>query len=140
MQHHSHVLIDETFPSDKGRLSALPKRLESLRSVCEIADEQFTNLVIALTEAVANAINHGNKGEESRNVRLLVECLEAGIRCVVEDEGEGFDPDDIADPIAPENLLSEGGRGMFIIRALSTDLAVTSIDGGTRVEFTCARS
>lgn len=103
-------------------------------------DEQFHNLVVVLTEAVANAINHGNKGDVTKNVRLLVECGHDGVRCVVEDEGEGFDPDAVADPIAPENLLSDGGRGLFIIRALTKDLRVEQTDQGTRVEFTCARS
>lgn len=140
MSNRPAVLIDETFPSDRGRLSRLPGELERGREICPMTDEQFHNLVIVLTEAVANAINHGNRGDASKRVRLLVECGEEGIHCVVEDEGEGFDPDAIADPVAPENLLSEGGRGMFIIRALTRELRVEKIEGGTRVEFVCARS
>lgn len=134
------VLIDETFPSNRSYLSSLPPRLEELRRDCSMGDEQFHNLVVVLTEAVANAINHGNNGDSTKSVRLLVECRPEGVRCVVEDEGEGFDPDAVADPIAPENLLSEGGRGMFIIRALTKDLKVTTGDLGTRVEFLCGRS
>lgn len=134
------ILIDETFPSNRSYLSGLPRRLEEMRSECRMSDEQFHNLVVVLTEAVANAINHGNKGDIEKNVRLQVECREEGILCRVEDEGEGFDPDAVADPIAPENLLSEGGRGMFIIRALTLDLKVGPGEMGTRVEFLCGRS
>ena len=140
MNQRESVLIDETFQSERRRLSSLPRDLENLRSKCPMGDENFHNLVIVLTEAVANAINHGNRRDESKRVRLFVECVSEGIRCVVEDEGEGFDPDEIADPVAPENLLSEGGRGMFIIRALTKELHVEKIEGGTRVEFVCARS
>ena len=134
------TLIDERFPSDRGRLSRLPRDLEEARKDCSMSNENFHNLVIVLTEAVANAINHGNKGDANKYVRLLVECREEGVRCVVEDEGLGFNPDDIADPVAPENLLSDGGRGMFIIKALVKELKVEQIEGGTRVEFLCARS
>lgn len=134
-----HILIDETFASDRSYLGTLPRRLEELRAECPMSDEGLHNLVVALTEAVANAINHGNKGDASKNVRLLVECRDEGVRCVVEDEGEGFDPDQIADPIAPENLLRDGGRGMFIIRALTKDLKVERGALGTRVEFLCGR-
>ena len=134
------MLIDERFPSDRARLSQLPADLEVQREHCPMTDEHFHNLVIVLTEAVANAINHGNRGDASKEVHLQVECVEEGVRCVIEDEGEGFDPEAIADPVAPENLLSEGGRGMFIIRALTKELNVEKIEGGTRVEFVCARS
>ena len=140
MTNREAILIDETFPSNRQRLSMLPRDLENARSKCPMADDSFHNLVIVLTEAVANAINHGNGGDASKHVRLLVECTEEGVHCVVEDEGEGFDPEEVADPIAPENLLSDGGRGMFIIRALAKDLRVEKIEGGTRVEFVCARS
>ena len=134
------TLIDERFPSDPERLARLPRDLEEACKDCSMTDEDFHNLVIVLTEAVANAISHGNKGDANKQVRLLVECKENGIRCVVEDQGLGFNPDEIADPVAPENLLSEGGRGMFIIKALAKELKVEHIEGGTRVEFLCARS
>lgn len=140
MENHTHILIEDTFPSDRSVLSSLPKRLEAGREQCSMSDEQFYNLVVVLTEAVANAINHGNRGDASKNVRLRVECREEGILCIVEDQGEGFNPDAVADPIAPENLLSDGGRGLFIIRALTTHLNVERTDDGTRVEFLCARS
>jgi serine/threonine-protein kinase RsbW len=57
----------------------------------------------------------------------------------VEDEGEGFDPGDLDDPVSPENLLREGGRGMFLIRALMKDLHVENTGRGSRVEFLCGR-
>jgi serine/threonine-protein kinase RsbW len=61
------------------------------------------------------------------------------MHCVIEDEGEGFDPDAVADPLTPENILSEGGRGMFLIRSLMRELRLENTGHGMRVEFLCDR-
>lgn len=133
------LLLSREFPTSKSELAALPRLLESIRGQCPISEDQFHNLVIALTEAVNNAIVHGNKHDESRLVRYSVEGRVDGVYCVVEDEGEGFDPDDVADPVSPENLLRDSGRGMFIIGALMRDLRATNTGHGMRIEFLCAR-
>ena len=75
----------------------------------------------------------------ARRVRYWVECLADALRCVVEDEGEGFDPGDVPDPLSPENLTREGGRGMFLIGALMRDLRIENTGHGMRVEFLCGR-
>jgi serine/threonine-protein kinase RsbW len=81
---------------------------------------------VAVRESVVNAIKHGNKHDESK--RVVVEFTpmpsdepeELVIR--VEDEGEGFDPDELADPLAPENILKSSGRGIFLIRSFMDDV------------------
>jgi serine/threonine-protein kinase RsbW len=84
-------------------------------------DEDAVHWVgVAVRESVVNAIKHGNQGDESK--RVIVEFTpvpandpeELVIR--VEDEGEGFDPQELADPLAPENILKSSGRGIFLIR------------------------
>lgn len=117
----------------------LPQLLEELRTRCRMGDDQFFNLVIAMTEAVNNAIVHGNKLDPTRRVRYSVECRADGVHCVVEDEGEGFNPDEVADPLSPENLLREGGRGMFLIRSLMQEFNLVNTGHGMRVEFLCGR-
>jgi serine/threonine-protein kinase RsbW len=137
---HGRILLDRDVATTREELRVLPSLLEQARAQCPLGDDQFFNLVIALTEAVNNAITHGNRNDESKRVRYRVVCAEEGIHCTVEDEGGGFDYDDVADPVAPENLLRDGGRGLFIIRALMRDVRFERIDGGMRVAFVCPRS
>jgi serine/threonine-protein kinase RsbW len=73
---------------------------------------------LAVREAVANAIKHGNREDPDKQVEvdLMVDAGELVVR--VRDQGPGFDPDLVSDPLAPENLLRPGGRGIFYIRRL----------------------
>jgi serine/threonine-protein kinase RsbW len=71
---------------------------------------------VALQEAVANAVKHGNHGDPSRQVRIRVRLEPEQVLAEVEDEGEGFDPGRVADPRAAENLERPGGRGLLMMR------------------------
>ena len=97
---------------------------------------------VAVRESVVNAIKHGNQNDESK--RVVVEFTpvpahdpdELVIR--VEDEGEGFDPEEIADPLAPENILKSSGRGIFLIRSFMDDVELQR--GARRAAWKCAWS
>ena len=95
---------------------------------------------VAVRESVINAIKHGNGEDQSK--RVLVECrleplaepTELVVRVV--DQGEGFDPVDVADPLAPENLLKASGRGIFFMRSLMDDLTLQRMpEGGMEVRM-----
>jgi serine/threonine-protein kinase RsbW len=131
-------LISRTVASDRAELAELARLLEESREHCPLSDDQFYNLVIALTEAVNNAIVHGNRSNPELKVHYEVECVPQGILCTVEDEGPGFDPDAVADPISPENLLRDGGRGIFIIRTLMRDMQIENTGHGMRIRFLCS--
>jgi serine/threonine-protein kinase RsbW len=139
VEEEPHILLEREFASDITELKALPRLLEDARLRCPIGDDQFYNLVIAMTEAVNNAIVHGNKSDPGRRVHYRLECRAEGIHCMVEDEGEGFELDEVDDPLNPDNLLRESGRGMFIISALMSDLHAERTAGGMRIEFLCLR-
>jgi serine/threonine-protein kinase RsbW len=89
-------------------------------------DDQLHWVGVAVRESVVNAIKHGNQHDESK--RVVVEFSsepahdpeELVIR--VQDEGEGFDPEEVADPLAPENILKSSGRGIFLIRSFMDDV------------------
>ena len=109
----------------------------ALVDICQRAgcaeDEEYW-LVTALREAVANAVRHGNRQDPDRFVRLDYSVEDSTVTIRVEDEGEGFDPDDIPDPTDPENLLRPNGRGIFYMRQFMNrvDFSATPA-GGTAV-------
>ena len=83
---------------------------------------------VAVRESVINAIKHGNKGDEHKHVHVEFTPLDAGrpsgIVIRVRDEGPGFDPETISDPLAPENLLKASGRGIFLIRSFMDEMVL----------------
>jgi serine/threonine-protein kinase RsbW len=83
---------------------------------------------VAIRESVVNAIKHGNCGDARK--RVFVEFAKTGeppqtaVAVLVRDEGVGFDPDDVPDPLAPENLLKSSGRGIFLMRSFMDEIAL----------------
>ena len=94
---------------------------------------------VAISESVINAIKHGNRNDATKHVfvefdTMLADVPELSIR--VRDEGEGFDPDAAANPLAPENLLKSSGRGIFLIRNLMDDVRLKRApEGGMEVRM-----
>jgi serine/threonine-protein kinase RsbW len=104
-------------------------------------DEDSVHWVgVAVRESVINAIKHGNRSDEAKFVTIEFMFVPAAtptemIVCV-RDEGEGFEPEVIADPLAPENLLKSSGRGIFFMRSFMDDVALRKIpDGGMEVRM-----
>ena len=102
--------------------------IEDFRQKYQIDDEIFGNILVAVTEAVNNAIIHGNKMDKSKTVRLLIRKRRNIVTCNIKDEGTGFDYNNLPDPTSPENLENIGGRGVFLMKHLA-DLVVFSSDG-----------
>jgi serine/threonine-protein kinase RsbW len=88
---------------------------------------------VAVREAVANAIKHGNAQNPDKQVHidLLLEGDQLVIR--IEDEGEGFDPSSVQDPLAPENILRPNGRGIFYMKNFMDDIHYDLRPGGGTV-------
>lgn len=97
-------------------------RLAQQRLLGEIAalgyDEAATFAIkLALEEAVNNAIRHGNHQDASKKVTLIYDVTETCVEITIADEGEGFNPADVPDPRADENLEKPSGRGLMLMRA-----------------------
>lgn len=97
----------------------------------------YGNVLIAVTEAVNNAIIHGNKNDKSKSIIVRVLSTEDAVTFSIKDEGSGFDYDNLPDPTAPENLEKENGRGIFLMKSLSD--AVEFSDGGSQVSVSFLR-
>jgi serine/threonine-protein kinase RsbW len=102
-------------------------------------DEEALHWVaVAIRESVINAIKHGNGNDARKRVHVELTPLDApapaGIAIRVRDEGPGFDPSTLADPLAPENLLKASGRGIFLIRSFMDEAVVQRApEGGMEV-------
>jgi len=94
---------------------------------------------VAIRECVINAIMHGNRNDSSKHVFVEFSTANAPhsvLAIRVRDQGEGFDPDTLADPLAPENLLKASGRGIFLIRSFMDDVQLRSApEGGMEVRM-----
>jgi serine/threonine-protein kinase RsbW len=84
--------------------------------------EKYADILISLTEAVNNAIIHGNKNDETKKVHIYAHRKENGVAFCVTDEGSGFNPNRVADPTCQDKLECCGGRGVYIMKALSDDI------------------
>lgn len=101
-------------------------------------DDGLHWLGVAVRESVINAIKHGNSNDARKHVHVEVAPLEAesphGVWIRVRDEGPGFDPSCLPDPLAPENLLKTSGRGIFLIRSFMDEMHVRrAAEGGMEV-------
>lgn len=108
-------------------LDYLMKRVE-MQGVCK---PEKTNLFVALDEAFVNAVKHGNKYDHQKNIRIIADISKTEARFTVEDEGEGFDVQNIPDPLDPENLFKTSGRGVLFIYNIMDE--VTYNDRGNRL-------
>jgi serine/threonine-protein kinase RsbW len=75
---------------------------------------------LALEEALVNAIRHGHRNDTTKTVHVRFQATERQLLVEIQDEGPGFDPEGVADPLAPENLEQPGGRGVFLMRHYMT--------------------
>lgn len=100
---------------------------------CSLDEGHFGNILVAVTEAVNNAIIHGNRAKESKKVTIHTQMRSGRLHFLIEDEGVGFDPKTIPDPTAPENILKPGGRGVFLMRELADELHF--LEQGRKVEI-----
>jgi len=92
-------------------LEYLLKRVDKLG----VVEVDQSNLFVALDEAFVNAIKHGNKFDASKNIRIAADVSKTEARFTIEDEGEGFDVNNIPDPLDPQNLFKPSGRGVLFI-------------------------
>lgn len=109
-------------PSLTENIRMIESFIDNAKDKYHLDDDIYGNIMIAVTEAVNNAIKHGNNNNKSKNVHLSLSLQDSLIKFVVKDEGEGFNYDNLPDPTSPENLEKPGGRGIFLMRHLSDEV------------------
>jgi serine/threonine-protein kinase RsbW len=109
-------------------ISVVERMIDDIRNKYNVSEDMFGNMLVAITEAVTNAIYHGNKSDGTKKVSISCTHSPGSIVFTIADEGTGFDYYNLPDPTAPENLEKECGRGIFLMKHL-TDQLIFSEDG-----------
>lgn len=122
-----------SFAADLSNLKLVEEFVDNIVFNNWVDQNDYANILIAVSEAVNNAIQHGNHGDVSKKVRLFALIENDLFKIVVEDEGNGFDFENLPDPTAPENLEKENGRGVFLMRSLAENVVFEN--DGSKVEL-----
>jgi len=116
-----------------GRMQVLQTTNELVGRLTRVAgfgEDSRRDVEVAVHEALVNAMVHGNAGDEDRHVFFRVVRHPHGLEFRVRDEGQGFDPTRVPDPLAPENLVRPSGRGILLMTRLMDEVAFRQVPGG----------
>lgn len=129
-----------TFSSRSENIVLVEKLIQDVCSLFKINEDNFGNILVALTEAVNNAIEHGNKADPNKKIEICFNSKESSIIFSIKDQGPGFNFQAIPDPTAPENIEKPSGRGVFLMKNLAD--RVDFEDNGSKVilEFNISKN
>jgi serine/threonine-protein kinase RsbW len=118
----NHVTLEMSIPSDLGEARLLQTRIEEALIATSYTEHDIFAIKLAVEEALVNAIKHGNQLDPDKKVEvsLQITCERFDIRIV--DEGPGFNPEEVPDPTAIENIERPCGRGLLLIRGFMTEV------------------
>jgi serine/threonine-protein kinase RsbW len=116
-------------------LRKIEKIIDEISGEFRISEDIYGNILIAALEATNNAIMHGNKLDDSKNVTIAFKLDEEKLRIKVDDEGKGFDFKHIPDPTSPENIENVNGRGIFLMKKLSDKIKFSRNGATVELEF-----
>ncbi len=121
------------FVSEIININKAEKFVEEINEEYNLSEKVFGNILISVTEAVNNAMLHGNKLDKTKTVTLEYQLTKKDITFKVSDEGQGFDFENIPDPTLPENIEKSHGRGVFLVKNLSDEIEF--LNNGAVIEF-----
>ena len=119
--------------SEPEAVEEIEKLAAEAANVTGFNQEEQDSLAIAVTEMANNAVIHGNQRNPNKKVFVTIEASDSEVRLTIRDEGKGFNPETLSNPLDPENLLRESGRGVFIVRSLMDEISYDFSSGGTQV-------
>ncbi|MBO6577352.1 MAG: ATP-binding protein [Rhodothermales bacterium] len=127
MRLHRQLVLE----TDLEHMDRVVEETEQFLVPLDLDEEQAYNIVLLTTEAVTNAMEHGNGMDADKKVHIHYEATATHVQVTVQDEGTGFEKSEVPDPLAKKNLLATGGRGIFLMEELADDIRYE--DDGRRV-------
>jgi serine/threonine-protein kinase RsbW len=116
------IVTEMVLPSDYQSLIEVEKLVGEICEDFGVKEDAFGNVLIAVSEAVNNAIQHGNKDLADAKVEVKVGSYQELFCIQIKDQGSGFHYQELPDPTAPENLLKDSGRGVFLMKNLADEV------------------
>ena len=123
-------------PPNHKFLADVDNFLESILREYKTEDSVIADIAISVSELVNNAVTHGQNANNGNPVIVEINHKNNIIKVSVTDNGGGFNPDELDDPLADENLLKEVGRGLFIVRSLMDTVDIQTTEQGTTISIT----
>ncbi len=124
------VAADVTIPSDPVEARRIQDDIEQLLHARHLNEHDVFSIKLAIEEALVNAIKHGNQMDRAKKVRIAYQLLADRFQVRIDDDGPGFDPGDVPDPTAFENLERPCGRGLMLMRHYMTAVAFNERGNG----------
>lgn len=136
MKEGFEIIESITIASDFQEIQRVESLVDKVCNSIGVNEDFYGNVLIAVTEAVNNAIEHGNKKRADLSVEVGVGDSEEEFCFAIKDFGGGFDYDHLPDPTAPENILKENGRGIFLMRSLADEVVFENEGREVNIYFT----
>jgi serine/threonine-protein kinase RsbW len=125
--------VSYTLESSLESVNKAEQAARELAAKTGFDEEEVDRIAMSVREATVNAVLHGNQYDPKKRVTVAFEVTPESMSVAIRDEGKGLDPGGIPDPLAPENLLKQSGRGIFLIRAFMDEVRFRSMDPGTEI-------
>jgi len=125
--------VSHTMESTLESVNKAEEMAEKAASQAGFDEDARGGISMAVREAMINAVMHGNGYSPEKRVKLSFEQSGDNLVISIRDEGQGMDPENIPDPLAPENLMKQSGRGIFLMRAFMDDVKFRKLEPGTEI-------
>ena len=131
--------MDETHETLDSALESVDKAEELVLREAQslgLDEDELAHFGMAVRECMVNAVVHGNRYSHDKKIHLAIQRSPERMAVTIRDEGAGFDPDSLPDPLAPENLMRQSGRGLLLTRTFVDELSINSRPGaGTEIRL-----
>ena len=123
------------FPSEANNIRLVEKLVDEVCAEIGVNEEKYGNILIALTEAVNNAIHHGNLLNPKKLTTVQCKQINEKLTFLIKDEGLGFDYENLPDPTDPKNVEKPDGRGIYLMKHLSDEISFENNGSSIELSF-----